>query len=189
MARLLARRLIVTAIVVLLHVGVFVVLMRAMYAPSDLVPTRLVETLSRTPKSQKQPRENLRALSGPPSHIPVPVIPVPHVDIESEQPSASALIGIGTMLFGCDLDRLARLTPDERARCPVFSYWHPTKPSEHLGPPDEHSPFAKVLEKRTAPAVPIEHVCTPGESPNANIGIPCYTFPSGTITGLLKGQN
>ncbi|HEY5047405.1 MAG TPA: hypothetical protein VII49_05240 [Rhizomicrobium sp.] len=186
MTRDLPRNLVSAAVVLLLHAVFILALVAVMYRPPAIPAARFIELLLRPPV---RVRAVLPLWAEPSRTITAPQIPMPQVDVSPAAPTPTPLEGLGRSLSGCAIDNLASLTPDQRMQCGHFSFGRPQEPSLRLGPVDENSPFAQAIAKRNAPAVPIEHACTPQESPIANLGVPCYGFPSGTITGLLNGGN
>lgn len=174
MTRALRRNVASGAIVLALHIGFIAALMIAMTRQATLPVEHITEVYLPAQAHRAPPSP---AMAAPQLRVFTPDVPVPNIDIEPAAPSTSSLGGVGHALFGCEADKLA--TPEGRAHCPRFSLGRPQQPSLRLPPLDTNSPFAQVIAKRNAPVVPMEHVCTPQESPQANLGLPCYTFPGG----------
>jgi hypothetical protein len=181
------RKLVSGTAVLALHVLLLIALAAALHHPADMISPagRLVEVfLHPLPRAYTPPQPELIR---PSRELTAPDIVAPQIDIAPEAPPAASLEGINRALFGCGADKLATMTADERAHCLQFTYVKPQDPALYLKPIDPNSPFAKVIAKRNAPFVPMEHACTPQESPQANLGLPCFSFPTGTVSGLLGG--
>jgi len=180
------RKLVAAVIVLAIHVALIAALIRVTELPSTPAPalTRFTEVFLRAPP---QVRTIMRAVSGPARFLSVPDIPAPQIDIAPTAPGADAISGIGRALFGCALENLAALPPEQRGGCLNLPMRHPPEPSLRLEPYDANAPFARVIAKRNAPVVPMEHACAPNEGINSNLGLPCFTFPNGAIEGLMDG--
>ena len=182
MTREWPRNLVSAGIVLVLHACFILALIAAMYHAPAIAPVRLYDVLLRLPPQRSKYRPPLWA--EPSRTLAAPQIPVPDIEIAPAAPETSTLEGIGQALSGCDIDNAAPPEPGQHTPCQQLTFGQPQEPSLRLGPIDVNSPYAKALAKRDAPVAPMEHACTTLESPSANLGLPCYSFPSGTITGL-----
>ena len=193
MTRELSRNAVAALAVALLHAALILALMSALYRPAgSLSGARLVQAMLTT-NVPKNASPALPDWAAPARIFLSPLLPAepsePHLDMVSPASSAPSLLGVGRALRACDLNNLSMLPPEERALCLHLKPPHGQPPDVRLGTYDENSPYAKAIAKRNAPAQPTEHPCSVQESPTANLGLPCYDFPSGTVTGLFKGGN
>jgi hypothetical protein len=183
-----ASRIASAAAVFLLHAGFLLALTAAMTRPTFILPARVLEVLLPPPREIVRSSAPALPLTAIRPEVPRTVAE-PQIDIVPEAPSASALQGVGHALFGCDVDRLAKLTPEERAECLHFSYGKPKEPSLVLGPLDMSSPWAQAVAKRNARPVPITHACGYLEKPSPelfNLGMPCLDFTGDSLRDYLK---
>jgi hypothetical protein len=171
---------------VLLNVCALMVLTSSIYTPPDVPAPRVVQTLLRF---------SMRKIAWVPSAVidvrlhgvaPRSSASLPRLEIESGPANKIEFVGFGWLMTDCDPDRLYRLTQDQKNHCPTTAFWHMPKPSNDFGLNEVDSSFAEEVADRRRPAVPIEHPCSPAESPNSNLGIPCHTFPTGVVTSILK---
>src|SRR5215469_6888258 len=179
------RNLLAGTFVLLLHVAFVSALIFAMNHQAPPAPMRIVQIFLH-PRPRTEPIE--KPFLSPLRLIYAPHIAVPRIEISPEAPAASSLEGVGRALFGCSPDALPNLSPEQRAKCPQFSFGRPKIPTLQMDVPDENSPFAQVIAKRNAPAVPMEHACGVQESPQANLGLPCFSFSGGPATQAIGGR-
>jgi hypothetical protein len=171
-------RLVSAGIVLLLHLIVIAVLLKA---GIDAVPERqiaarpiLLWLTSLSPRDAQHRREDMPI---PQPHMIVPEAPLAMPDIRIEgaggEPGADAgsLLGVGRYLNACSAGAYERLSRQELANC--LGDLRDARARLPLLGPAVPSPFDAVLAKRRAPFVPMEHPCPPS-SPTANLGIPCY---------------
>jgi hypothetical protein len=172
-------RLVSAAIVLLLHLIVIAVLVKA---GIDAAPKRQVSAqpimlwlTSLSPRDAERRRHEDMQIPQPHMIVPEAPLAMPDIGIEGQggapDGDAGSLLGLGRYLNACSAGAYERLSRqglanclgdirDARARLPLLG-------------PAVPSPFDAVLAKRRAPVVPIEHPCPVG-SPTSNLGIPCY---------------
>ncbi len=162
-AHALTSRMTSLTLVMLLH-GLLLMLLLHAFTQKSARPLSPRETILRLLPLLRSPQEEAAPSAGAAPRarpIPAPVMP-PAI---STAPAAPDVTGLGTRLFGCAPEQLARLTPEERARC-----------ATGLKAPD-----------RSVVTIPKSHVQDPArraaelKAKNSPLRIPC------TYTGSAPG--
>jgi hypothetical protein len=175
--RISPERAVAAALVVLLHLLLLWLLLRATITNvvplAAFRPEAITIWLKPAPEKKKpKPEEKKKPETVPP----VTKFSIPF-SVPPAAPPASNYNGLrafGRYLNNCSSGNYEALSSREWAHC-LGNQWNaPGEATLTLGP-EAPSEWKRQMDKRKKPAKPIEHECAQG-SLNSNLGLPCYDF-------------
>ncbi|OAI45082.1 hypothetical protein AYO42_03510 [Rhizomicrobium sp. SCGC AG-212-E05] len=184
-AHALTSRMTSLTLVMLLHGLLLMLLLHAFTQKSarPLSPRETILRLLPLLRPQEEAAPSAGAAPRARRSIPAPVMP-PAI---STAPAAPDVTGLGMRLFGCAPEQLARLTPEERARCatglkaPDRSVV--TIPKSHVQDPARRA--AELRAKNSPPRLPCSYA---GSAPAPHgTAVSVMVDPVCAIDGLLNG--
>lgn len=167
----LKRRALGASLVLLLHGLLLLALLHALTTPARRTPQSAREIIFHLIARPAQPKAQTAA----PLAESTPRAPRRVAPVVAAQPSAPApdIQGIGKSLFGCALENLSNLTPQQRAACSTGALARPdgtavNEPSSHVKDPRRR---AAEMAAKTAPAkVPCSYM-TNAQTPIGNVPV------------------
>ena len=181
-------RLTSLALVLLLHGLLLMLLLQTFaYKNARILPTRetilrLLPLLKPAPRQEAAPRS-----SATPRPAPLVIPAAPEIGASPQAPDLRALGALGKSLFGCAPERLATLTPEERARCstglvaPDRSVV--TIPKSHVRDPQRRA--AEMAARNKPLVVPCTYVIDAPAPYGSTLGV--MANPICVLDGLVNG--
>lgn len=185
-AHALTNRMISLMLVIAMHGLLLMLLLHAFtqkdtraFSPRETI-LRLLPLLRPAPQEEAAPSSGAARGARP---IPAPIIP----PVSATAPAAPDMTGLGMRLFGCAPERLATLTPEERARCATgLKAPDPTVvtiPKSHVQDPQRRA--AEMRAKNSTPRIPCTYT---GSTPAPHgSGVAVMVDPVCAVDGLLNG--
>jgi hypothetical protein len=170
-------RLVSAAIVLLLHLIVIALLLKAGFGASPpQQDAKRPEMVWLTLPQAKQRQREETPFAEPRMIAPLQIVPPPDITAPPGEPSlpeseGGGILGVGRYLNNCSGAAYEKLSTREKTEC--LGDARDVRARLLLGPAAP-SPFDSVLKKRNAPFVPMEHPCEVGKPGSNHQDHPCY---------------
>jgi len=183
----LRRRAVSAVLVVLLHGLLLLALVHALIAPQPRMTQSAREIIFHLLPRPAQPRAQTAAPQAEPSpQLPHRIVPV----VAPPLPATPApnIQGLGQSLFGCALEDLGKLTPDQRAHCSTGALARPddsvvAQDKSHVKDPARRA--AEMAAKNRNLRVPCTGFSV-AQTPYGNVTVPSVN-PLCLAKGLMEG--